>query len=153
MTRVRILVLLALLAQLGLVALLLYLALVYPAPATPAVLGAALGAIKNARRTRDPVQLSTPQDVARHLQDEWQRAFGASLWPGLGFGAIGYAVLAAFAIGVPDASAALGWRILGGITFGALAGVAAALGTRATIDLAHATQLLRGGRRVNQRAA
>jgi hypothetical protein len=42
---------------------------------------------------------------------------------GIAGGAIGYAALAALGIGVPAPEAELGWRIFGGIVFGAATGV------------------------------
>ena len=46
---------------------------------------------------------------------------------GNGGGAIGYAALAALGIGVPAPDAALGWRIFGGLVFGAAIGIFASL--------------------------
>jgi hypothetical protein len=40
-------------------------------------------------------------------------------------GALGYAVFAALDVGVPNPNAPIAWRVFGGITFGALAGVIA----------------------------
>jgi hypothetical protein len=53
--------------------------------------------------------------------------YGACIWPALVVGALGYATFAALGVGVPNPNAMIGWRIFGGITFGALAGVVAGL--------------------------
>ena len=46
------------------------------------------------------------------------------LW-GMSVGAIGYAGLAAFGIGVPSPDAPLTWRLIGGLVFGSIGGIAA----------------------------
>ena len=59
----------------------------------------------------------------RHLPPLQARTL---VWGMLG-GATGYALLAAFRIGVPSHEASLIWRLLGGMVFGAVAGIAAGL--------------------------
>jgi len=119
--RFRILLGLALAFLLPLVAWVGYMGVQYPAAAAPAAFGALLGAFRFARHHRDdPRLLLTDPSV------EWRQLFGACIWPGILFGAVGYAAFAAYGIGVPDVGVMLGWRVFGGAVFGALAGVAAA---------------------------
>jgi len=119
--RLRIVLGLALAFLLPLVVWVGYMGVQYPAAAAPAGLGALIGALRFARHHRDgtPPPLTDPGL-------EWRQLFGACLWLGILFGAVGYAAFAGYGIGVPDAGAVLGWRLFGGAVFGALAGVAAA---------------------------
>ena len=117
--RVRILLGLALTFLLPLIVWVGYMGYQYPAAAAPAGFGALIGALRFARYHRDDPPLTDPGL-------EWRQLFGACIWPGILVGAVGYAVLAAFGVGVPDSSVVLGWRVFGGVVFGALAGVAAA---------------------------
>jgi hypothetical protein len=88
----------------------------YPAAAGPAGLGALIGALRFARTHRDDSPLTM---FPSH------QLYGACIRSGIVFGVVGYAAFAASGVGVPDASAALEWRLFGGAVFGALAGVVA----------------------------
>ena len=48
----------------------------------------------------------------------------AILW-GLVGGAVSYSVLAALGVGAPNTNASLAWRVIGGVTLGAGAGIVA----------------------------
>ncbi len=93
------------------------LAVRFPAAAIPAILSAVWGYYRAGQlAAKNPSLL--PNESARLIQGH------TLLWsiPG---GALGYAVLAGLAVGVPAPDADLGWRIFGGAVFGAAAGAGA----------------------------
>jgi hypothetical protein len=95
-----------------------YLAVKIPAATLPALLASAVADFGSWR--------STPFDrVKRLIQEPDPSVWGLRLplFYGMAGGAIGYAALGALGIGVPDPDAVLGWRIFGGLVFGAAIGL------------------------------
>jgi hypothetical protein len=93
-----------------------YMAFRFPGPAIPALMAAGIAqfhfGIPPLPSLKDPITLLTTGERSRK-----------SLFWAIAGGAIGYAGLAALGIGVPAPDADLGWRIFGGLVFGAAAGV------------------------------
>jgi len=100
-----------------------YLAAKIPAATLPALFASAVADFGSWR--------STPFDRAKlFLQEPDPRSMWGLRIPirkpllyGMAGGAIGYAALGALGIGVPAPDAALGWRIFGGLVFGAAIGI------------------------------
>jgi hypothetical protein len=90
----------------------------FPAASLPALGFATIG-YAQARRSgaREFDNGSTP--------DEMPPLQARALAWGLVGGAVSYAALTLFGVGVPNPNASLAWRVIGGLTFGAGAGVAA----------------------------
>lgn len=110
---------------LGLVGLILdlvilgYMALRFPAPAIPALIAAGIAQVHSG-----VLSLRSLED---HLTLFLRARDNSAIFWGIAGGAIGYGGLAALGIGVPAPDADLGWRVFGGIVFGALAGVVVGL--------------------------
>ena len=89
----------------------------FPAPAIPALIAAGIA------------QFHSGIPLLRSLEDHLTLFLTAgdnsrkTIFWGIAGGAIGYGVLAALGIGVPAPEADLGWRIFGGLVFGAAAGI------------------------------
>ena len=111
---------LALVSLCGLLALLLPIGIRFPAASTPAILGAAFGFYRARRRG---ITLSAgPLTSGQLLPLQSYTLFWGTL-----VGAVVYAALAVFRIGIPAPEAPLGWRLLGGLVFGATAGIVAGI--------------------------
>jgi hypothetical protein len=96
-----------------------YLAVKIPAATLPALLASAVADFGFWRSTPfDRVKLLLQEPEPRSV---W--GLRLPLFYGMAAGAIGYAALGALGIGVPDPDAALGWRIFGGLVFGAAIGI------------------------------
>jgi hypothetical protein len=96
-----------------------YLAVKIPAATLPALLASAVADFGFWRSTPfDRVKLLLQEPEPRSV---W--GLRLPLFYGMAAGAIGYAALGALGIGVPDPDAALGWRIFGGLVFGAAIGL------------------------------
>ena len=116
--RLRVAAAFALVATIGFLAMLLGAAWKLPAAAGPALIGAAIGAVRIFRaRDKGAVHWSQAFD--------YDRATKRVLLLSVGFGAVGYMILAAFGVGVPDPTVSLPWRAFGGFSVGAVAGVLA----------------------------
>jgi len=92
-----------------------YMAFRFPAPTIPALIAAGIA------------QYHSGVLLLRSLEDYLTlflraRENSAIFW-GMAGGAIGYAGLAALGVGVPAPDADLGWRVIGGLVFGSLAGL------------------------------
>lgn len=96
-------------------ALLIPLAIRFPAASVPAILGATLGFLQGRRRA-GAAPASAEADMRLHHH--------TLVWA-ISTGSVSYACLAALGIGVPAPEAALAWRVFGGAVFGAAAGAAA----------------------------
>jgi hypothetical protein len=68
------------------------------------------------------------------------------------FGALGYAALGAFGVGVPSPEAPFFWRLFGGLVFGALAGVIAGWAVALVAELLLNTRWVRQFRRAKRAA-
>jgi hypothetical protein len=94
-----------------------YMAFRIPGPAIPALIAAGIAqfhsGIPRPRSLEDYLALFL---TARDNSSK-------TIFWGFAGGAIGYGVLAALGIGVPAPEADLGWRIIGGLVFGAAAGI------------------------------
>lgn len=119
-----------------------------PAAAVPALLASAVAGFKfhSPNRLWNDLNSSSLQ-AGINL---WLSALsnGRELVAGMTGGAVGYAVLAAFGIGVPAPDAPLGWRIFGGLVFGAGIGVFASIMLNAAIASYRELRLSRRGVRV-----
>ena len=93
------------------------LAVRFPAASVPALLGAMFGYYQAHRRGLGFFVTSAVTDDPPIQQY-------TILW-GIIIGAFGYAAFASVGVGVPAPEAALGWRLFGGLVFGAAAGAAA----------------------------
>ena len=101
-----------------------------PGPAIPALIAAGIAqfhsGIPRLRSLEDHLTLFlTARDNSRK-----------TIFWGFAGGAIGYGVVAALGIGVPAPEADLGWRIIGGLVFGAAAGIFVGL-TVSTVPMAY----------------
>ena len=98
----------------------------FPAAAVPALLASAVAGFKF--RSRDQ-SFDDPNSRLQTGIRLWTSALsnGQQLVAGMTGGALGYALLAAFGIGVPAPGAPLRWRIIGGLIFGAGIGVFASI--------------------------
>jgi len=92
-----------------------YMALRFPAPAIPALIAAGIAQFHSG--------IPPLRSLEDHLNLFLKAGDKPSVFWGIAGGAFGYAGLAALGIGVPAPEADLGWRIIGGLVFGAAAGV------------------------------
>lgn len=99
-----------------------YMAFRFPAPAIPALIAAGIAQFHSGIPPLP--SLEDPLALFLRAGDNSRKPI---FW-GIAGGAIGYAGLAALGIGVPAPEADLGWRIFGGLVFGAAAGVVVGLG-------------------------
>ena len=105
-----------------------------PAASVPAMLGATVAVILVLRR-RDRNAVHWALSFDQH------RAYRTIFFAAAGSGALGYALLAALGIGVPDPTVSLAWRAFGGLAVGAVAGILAGLGVTACHAVALVTML------------
>jgi hypothetical protein len=119
-----------------------YLAFRFPAASIPALLAAGVA--------RWHFRVRPPFDDMPH----WglSTLLGRVIPWGITGGAIGYAVLSALGVGVPAPDAPFGWRVFGGLVFGAAAGVAASL-VVCRIPLERKLRALRDERKGSSRGA
>lgn len=96
-------------------------ALQYPAAALPAIGGAVLGYAR-ARTRRSRVE----HRARSHGREDMGEPGDTVVW-GIACGAAGFAALAAANIGVPTPGLPLGWRLFGGFSIGAAAGIGAGI--------------------------
>jgi len=90
----------------------------FPGASLSALIGASVGYIRARRRGLRAIDPGPSEKQIPPLEAS------TILW-GMCVGAVGYALLAALRIGVPSPDAPLGWRVLGGLVFGAVGGIAA----------------------------
>ena len=96
-----------------------YMAFRFPAPAIPALIAAGIAQFHSG--------IPPLRSLEDHLTLFLRAGDNSPTFWGIAGGAIGYAGLAALGIGVPAPDADLGWRIIGGLVFGAAAGVVVGL--------------------------
>jgi hypothetical protein len=96
-----------------------YMVFRFPGPAIPALIAAGIAQFHSG--------IPPLRSLEDHLTLFLRSRDNSPLFWGIAGGAIGYAGLAALGIGVPAPDADLGWRIFGGLVFGALAGVVVGL--------------------------
>jgi hypothetical protein len=96
-----------------------YLVFRFPGPAIPALMAAGIAQFHSG--------MPPLRSLEDHLTFFLRSRDNSPLFWGFAGGAIGYAGLAALGIGVPGPDADLGWRIIGGLVFGALAGLGVGL--------------------------
>jgi hypothetical protein len=100
-----------------------YLAVKIPAATLPALLASAFADFGSWRSTPfERAKLFFPEPDPGSVRG-LRIPIRKPLLYGMAAGAIGYAALGALGIGVPDPDAALGWRIFGGLVFGAAIGI------------------------------